>query len=223
MASKSNMIGIAMVNSTKFVAPFGGKDRMLSTGPVSFAFPSNMDFSFVIDIATSVVAEGKIRVMLHKGEKIPYGWIIDKDGKPSDNPRDLYDGGALLPLGGDESGHKGFGLGLAIDILSGILSGAGCAYEDIKRGNGVFFEVINIEKFMPIEEFKKRVGELIMAIKASKPRPGFKEIIIPGEPEHLTEKIRLKNGIYVPERTWEEIKRIAKKLGVNDIPQPSIN
>jgi uncharacterized oxidoreductase len=218
MASRNNMIGIAMVNSTKIVAPFGGRERMLSTGPISFAFPSDTEFPLVVDIATSVVAEGKVRVMLHKGEKIPYGWIIDKDGKPSDNPQDLYDGGALLPLGGDEAGHKGFGLGLAIDILSGILSGAGCAYEDTKRGNGVFFQAINIEKFMPIKEFKRKVNELIKAIKASKPRPGFKEIIIPGEPEHLMEKIRLKNGIYVPEKTWEEIKHIAKKLGINNIP-----
>lgn len=215
MASRNNMIGIAMVNSTKFVAPFGGRERILSTGPISFAFPADLEFPFVVDIATSVVAEGKVRVALHKGDKIPYGWIIDKDGKPSNNPQDLYNGGALLPLGGDEAGHKGFGLGLAVDILSGILSGAGCAYEETKKGNGIFFEVINIEKLMPVEEFKRRVSNLLRTIKASKTRPGFKEIIIPGEPEYLTEKIRLKEGIYVPEKTWEEIRKVAERLGVN--------
>lgn len=218
MALKNDMIGVAMVNSTRFVAPFGGKERMLSTGPVSFAFPSDLEFPLVIDISTSVVAEGKVRVMLHRGEKIPYGWIIDKDGNPSDNPKDLYEGGAILPLGGDEAGHKGFGLGLAVEILSGILSGAGCAYEETKRGNGVFFEAINIEDFMPIGEFKRKVGDLIRVIKTSKTRPGWKEIIIPGEPEYLMEKTRLREGIYVPERTWEEIKKIASKLGVSDIP-----
>ncbi|MBS7606816.1 MAG: Ldh family oxidoreductase [Candidatus Bathyarchaeia archaeon] len=218
MALKNDMIGVAMVNSTRFVAPFGGRERMLSTGPISFAFPSDLEFPLVIDISTSVVAEGKVRVMLHRGEKIPYGWIIDKDGNPSDNPKDLYNGGAILPLGGDEAGHKGFGLGLAVEILSGILSGAGCAYEEAKRGNGVFFEVINIEDFMPIEEFKCKVGDLIRTIKASKPRPGWKEITIPGEPEYLTERIRLREGIYIPERTWDEIKQIASKLGVGDIP-----
>lgn len=219
IALRNDMIGIAMVNSTRFVAPFGGRDRMLSTGPISFAFPSNLEFPLVVDIATSVVAEGKVRVMLHKGEKIPFGWIIDKDGNPSNDPKDLYDGGALLPLGGDEAGHKGFGLGLAIEILTGILSGAGCAYEENKRGNGIFFEAINIGEFMPIDEFKRKVTGLIKAIKSSRPRPGFKEIIIPGEPEYLTEKVRLKEGIYVPERTWEEIKSIARKLGVNQIPE----
>lgn len=216
IASKKDMIGIAMVNSTRFVAPFGGKERMLSTGPMSFAYPSDLEFPFIVDVATSVAAEGKVRVALHKGEKIPFGWIIDKNGNPSNNPQDLYDGGALLPLGGEESGHKGFGLGLAVEVLSGILTNAGCAYEETKRGNGVFFEVINIEKFMPINEFKRRVGDLIRAMKASKPRPGFKEIIIPGEPEYLMEKVRLKEGIYIPERTWEEIKKIARKLKVSE-------
>ncbi|MCX8171478.1 MAG: Ldh family oxidoreductase [Candidatus Bathyarchaeota archaeon] len=218
MASENNMIGIVVANSTKFVAPFGGKERVLSTGPICFAFPSNLEFPFVIDVATSVVAEGKVRVALHKGEKIPYGWIIDKDGNPSDNPKDLYDGGALLPLGGDEHGHKGFGLGLAVEVLSGILTGAGCAYEEDKRGNGVFFEVIDVEKFMSIEEFKKKVSDLIKVIKNSKLRPGFKEILIPGELEYLTERKRLKEGIYVPEKTWEEIKSLAKKLGIDEIP-----
>jgi len=218
MASENDMIGIVMVNSTKFVAPHGGRERLLSTGPMCFAFPSYLEFPLVIDVATSVVAEGKVRVALHKGEKIPYGWIIDKNGNPSNDPKDLYDGGALLPLGGDEHGHKGFGLGLAVEVLSGILTGAGCAYEEGKKGNGVFFEAINIGDFMPIEEFKKRASDLIRVIKSSKPRPGFKEILVPGEPEYLTEKIRLKEGIYVPEKTWEEIKNLAKKLGVNEIP-----
>ncbi|MEM2029141.1 MAG: Ldh family oxidoreductase, partial [Candidatus Bathyarchaeia archaeon] len=218
MASEKDMIGIVMVNSTKFVAPFGGMERLLSTGPMCFAFPSYLDFPLVIDVATSVVAEGKVRVALHKGEKIPYGWIVDKNGNPSNDPKDLYDGGALLPLGGDEHGHKGFGLGLAVEILSGILTSAGCAYEEDKRGNGVFFEVINVEKFMSLEDFKKKVSNLIRVIKSSKPRPGFKEILVPGEPEYLTEKIRLREGIYVPEKTWEEIKNLARKLGVSDIP-----
>lgn len=216
MASKNDMIGIAMANAPRSVAPFGGKERMLSTGPVSFAFPTNMEFPFFVDIATSVVAEGKIRVMLHKGEKIPLGWIIDKDGNPSSNPEDYYNGGAILPLGGDDAGHKGFGLGLAIEVLCGVLAGAGCAYMETKRGNGVFFEVIDISKFMPVEKFKNEVTDLLKAMRSSKPRPGFKEVIIPGELEHLTERIRLKEGIQVPERTWEEIKKIAEKFGLEE-------
>jgi len=215
MALTNDMIGIAMVNSVKGVAPYGGADRMLSTGPISYAFPTGTEIPFVLDIATSVAAEGKLRVTLSKGGKLQEGWIIDKEGYSSVNPEDFYNGGALLPLGGDTAGHKGFGLGLVVDVLSGILSRAGCAYQGEKKGNGVFFEVMDIQSFVPLEEFKAQMSSLIRAIKSSRVRPGFKEIMFPGEPEVKTERVRLREGIYVPEKTWEEIGKIAKKLGVN--------
>jgi len=215
MALTNDMIGIAMVNSVKGVAPYGGAERMLSTAPLSYAFPTGEEIPFVLDIATSVAAEGKLRVTLAKGGKLHEGWIIDKEGYPSVNPEDFYNGGALLPLGGDTAGHKGFGLGLVVDVLSGILSRAGCAYQAEKKGNGVFFSVINIQSFLPIEEFKAQMDNLIRAVKSSRVRPGFKEIMFPGEPEAKTEQVRLREGIYVPEKTWEAIMNIAKKLGVN--------
>jgi len=214
MAAENGMIGMAVVNANKIVAPYGGMERMLSTGPVSYAFPTEKEVPFVLDIATSVCAEGKIRVSLHRGEKLPHEWIIDKNGKLSNNPSDLYEGGAILPFGG-EVGYKGFGLGLAIDILGGILARSGPAYSESKRGNGVFMEAINIESFMPLNQFKKEMDELIRAIKRSKPMPGFQEIVIPGEPEFKTEQKRIKEGIYVPEKTWTEIAEIAKALNVD--------
>ena len=215
LAAKKDMIGIAMVNSTPTVAPYGGKEKLLSTAPLSYAFPTGKENMFVLDIATSVCAEGKVRVSLHKGEKLPEGYIIDKDGNPSTNPADLYEGGAILPLGGDLVGYKGFGLGLVVEVIAGILSNAGCAYEANKSGNGVFFEVINIEDFVPIDEFKNRIDALIRRIKSSKLRPGFKEIMLPGEPELRTEMKRQKEGIYIPERTWKEMMEIAEKKGIN--------
>jgi len=215
LAAEKNMIGIAMVNAAPAVAPYGGRERLISTAPISYAFPTGKENLFVLDIATSVCAEGKVRVSLHKGEKLPEGCIIDKEGNPSTNPADLYEGGAILPLGGDLVGYKGFGLGLVVEIMAGILSSAGCAYEKNKKGNGVFFEVINIEEFMPIDEFKNRIDALIRRIKSSKLRPGFKEILLPGEPELRTEMKRRKKGIYVPERTWTEIMEIAKKKGID--------
>jgi len=214
MAVKEDMIGIAAVNSNKIVAPYGGKERMLSTGPISYAFPTGKEALFILDISTSISAEGRVRVKLHKGEKLPHGWIINKNGNPSNDPKDLYEGGALLPIGGD-AGYKGFGLGLAIDILSGILSRAGCAYEENKRGNGVFMEAINIESFLPIDKFKQEIDGLIRAMKNSKPQPGFNEILIPGEPEFRMEQMRLMDGIPLPERTWMEIVETAKKLGLD--------
>jgi len=215
MATQHDMIGIAMANSSKSVAPYGGRERLLSTSPISYAFPTEKETPFVLDIATSVCAEGKVRVKLHKGEKLPDGWIIDKDGNPSNNPKDYYEGGAILPLGGDSVGYKGFGLALVVDVLSGILPGAGCSYEAEKKGNGVFFEVIDIQSLMPVNEFKRQIDRLIRTIKSSKLRPGFKEILTPGEPEFRTEQKRLKEGIYLPEKTWEEIKSIAERMNVN--------
>jgi len=214
MAAENRMIGMALANANKIVAPYGGMERMLGTGPLSYAFPTDKEIPFVLDIATSVCAEGKIRVWLHKGEKLPYEWIIDKNGKPSNNPSDLYEGGAILPFGG-EVGYKGFGLGLVIDVLGGILARSGPAYRDDKRGNGVFMEAINIESFIPLDQFKREMDELIRAVKRSKPMPGFKEIMIPGEPEYKTEEKKLKEGIYVPEKTWGEITEIAKMLRVD--------
>ncbi|HIE19215.1 TPA: Ldh family oxidoreductase, partial [Candidatus Bathyarchaeota archaeon] len=96
-AAENKMIGIAMVNSTPTVAPYGGRERLISTAPISYAFPTGKEKMFVLDIATSVCAEGKVRVSLHKGENLPEGCIIDKEGNPSTNPADLYEGGAILP------------------------------------------------------------------------------------------------------------------------------
>jgi len=214
MATDNGMIGMAMANSSKIVAPFGGMERMLSTGPLSYAFPTDKEIPFVLDIATSVCAEGKIRVSIDKGENLPHQWIIDKNGKLSDNPADLYDGGAILPFGG-EVGHKGFGIGLVIDVLGGILARSDPAYRDDKRGNGIFMGAIKIESFMPLKEFKREMDELIRTVKKSKPMPGFKEVMIPGEPEFTTELSRLKEGIYIPEKTWADMTEKAKMLKID--------
>jgi len=214
LAAENSMIGIAMVNSTPIVAPYGGIERLISTAPISYAFPTGKENMFILDIATSVCAEGKVRVSLHKGERLPEGYIIDKEGNPSTTPADLYEGGAILPLGGDLVGYKGFGLGLVVEVMGGILSSAGCAYETDKKGNGLFFEAINIEDFVPIDEFKNRIDALMRRIKSSKLRPGFREILLPGEPELRTEMKRRKGGIYLPEKTWDEIVKIADKKGI---------
>lgn len=214
LAAENNMIGIAMANSSKLVTPYGGMERMLSTGPISYAFPTDSEAPFFLDIATSVCAEGKVRVALHKGESLPNKWIIDKYGRPSDSPADLYDGGAILPFGG-EVGYKGFGLGLVIEVLTAILGRSGFAFSEGKRGNGVFMEAIDIGSFVPVNEFKREMDGLIRTMKRSKPMPGFDEILMPGEPESRTEKKKLNEGIYVPERTWEDITEKAKELNID--------
>jgi len=214
MALAHDMIGIMVTNSFPLVAPFGGIDRMLNPSPISVAIPTGTAKPFVLDISTGAVAEGKVRVKMRRGEKVPLGWIIDKDGKPTDDPADFYRGGAILPLGGN-LGYKGFGLGLFIDLMSGALTGVGCASsKEFKGGNGVFAIVVNIACFTPVERFKERVDNAIQAIKLSKKAPGFTEILIPGEPELAEEERRLREGIFIEDETWRQISATARELGV---------
>jgi len=215
MAAEEGMIGLAFVNSPKIVAPYGGIDRKLGTCPISLAFPAGENFPIVIDMATSVCAEGKVRVALHKGMRLPYRCIVDKWGRLSDDPKDLYDGGALLPFGG-EVGYKGFGLALSAEILGGILSGTGfSSSERFRGGNGVFMEVINVDGFMDADEFRREVDNLIRAVKSSRVMHGFKEIIIPGEIEFRTRVRRVREGIKLPDETWKRIVETARRLGLD--------
>jgi uncharacterized oxidoreductase len=215
MAAEKNMIGVAFVNAGKSVAPFGGMGRMLGTNPISFAAPAAKERLFMLDIATSVVAEGKVWVRLHSKQLLPDGWILDKEGRPSRNPFDLYSGGVLLPFGG-YAGHKGYGLSLVWEILCGILNGAGCGYSDEnKGGNGVFFEAINIQCFIPIEEFKERMDRLAGAMRNSKKALGSNEILFAGDPEARMGQKRRAEGIPIPGATWEEFTAMAGRLGLN--------
>jgi len=218
MAAARDMIGVMMCHGVPSVPPFGGIDRMFSPGPISVALPAGSQKPILLDISTSVVAEGKVRVKLRRGEKVPLGWIIDKEGRPTQNPADLYAGGAILPLGG-EVGYKGFGLGLFVDLMSGALTGSGCASSpEFRGGNGVFMMAVNISDFTGLDDYKRRVDELVARIKASRKAPGVKYIFLPGEPELREEERRLAEGIYVEDETWEEITSTAKGLGLDLTP-----
>jgi len=162
------------------------------------------------------VAEGKVRVMRNRGARIPEGWILDAEGRPSTDPNDLYGPppGALLPFGGIV-GHKGYALGVMVDILSGALSGAGCSRKDATRiGNAFFITVIDIARFVPVEAFKAQVSDFVAYIKSSRKLPGVDEILIPGEPEYRTMEKRLREGIFVEEETWRQIRELAEKVGL---------
>jgi len=220
IAAEKNMIGMIMVNNhgaAQFMPPWGGIARRLSPNPLAIGLPSGKTDPVLLDITTSVVAEGKIRVKLNRGEKLPEGWIIDAQGRPSTDPKDLYGPpqGAILPLGG-VVGHKGYGLGFIVDVLAGALSGAGCSRVDAPRfGNAVFITVINIEDFIPIEEFKKHVDGLIEYVKSSPKMQGFDEIFFPGEVEAKERKKRLEKGIFVEDQTWDQIVKSAQDLNLN--------
>jgi LDH2 family malate/lactate/ureidoglycolate dehydrogenase len=125
-ALQHDLIGWAMTNSTKLVAPLWGAERMLGTNPIAVAFPGGQEPPVVIDMATSATAYGKIEIALRAGKPLPEGWAVDREGRPAARPEQMIDGGALVPLGGDREhgGHKGYCLAALVDILSAVLSGA---------------------------------------------------------------------------------------------------
>lgn len=211
MAVEHGMIGFMTCNSSLLTAPYGGVDRVFGTNPFAYAFPRS-GTPFLMDFATSVAAEGKLRVALAKGAAVPEGWILDKERNPTTNPADFYDGGVLLPLGG----HKGYGLLMVADLLGGALTGHGCtALPEHSTGNGVFMMAIDITAFCPVEELTETVDRLAATIKAGQKAPGFDEILIPGEPEARAREQRLRDGIVLPDAIWQEMVAVAGQYGLS--------
>ena len=151
---------------------------------------------------------------LAKGERMPEGYIIDKNGNPTTDPMDFEKGGAVLPLGGPVA-YKGYGLAMAMDIMAGILTGRGPAYHNQSEEQGVFQIAIKIDAFQSIDKFKDDMDRFIKAVRNSKKAPGYKEILLPGELEYRNEQARFKKGINIPEKTWNEILQTARKVNVN--------
>lgn len=216
IATKQHMIGIVIVNGTRVnVAPYGGCEPRLSTNPICIAIPTKKK-PLVLDMSSSVVCEGKVRVKRNAKEKVPIGWLIDRNAKPITNPLHFYGPPrqSILPLGGIAA-YKGFGLGFMFDILAGGLSGAGCSNKGNKQiGNAIFMEAIKTRSFIPLCKFYLEVDKFIKFIKSSKVAPGFKEILVPGELENLTTKEHNRKGIFIDNGTWCEIKNRAKELGI---------
>lgn len=219
MAARQNMIGLAVVNSHgggEAVAPWGGIDRRFTPNPIAFAAPSGLEFPILMDITTSSVPEGKVRVARHRGEQLPPDCIIDAEGNPTTDPAAFYGPpfGAILPLGG-LMGHKGYALLMMTEVLGGILSGAGASGEPTPtKGNGLFIQVIDIKAFTPLDMFQERVRNLGGHVKTSRRRPGVEEILLPGEPEYRTAQRRLREGIMVEASIWDELQARASELKV---------
>ena len=209
-ALERDLIGWAMTNTTKLVAPLWGAERMLGTNPIAIAFPGKEEPPIVIDMATSAVAYGKIEIALRKQEPVPEGWVVDKHGRETNNPQDMIDGGALLPLGSEREmgGHKGYGLASMVDILCCVLSGANWGpfappfalrqeipERSVGKGIGHFFGAMRIDGFIDKDEFKKQIDDWIRLFRNTKPAPGTNGPLIPGDPEREAEAIRSKDGI----------------------------
>jgi uncharacterized oxidoreductase len=198
------------------VVPFGGREGRLSTNPIAIAFPSRLEGPILLDFASSASAAGKIRVCRHRGQPLPPGWIVDKEGRPSTDPDDFYAGGALLPLGGDQ-GHKGYALAFLIEILSRD----GYARAGASRfSNGAFMLAIDIAAFVPVDTLTAEIEEMTRFLKSSPPAPGFTEVLYPGEKEAKAERERRARGIDIEEETWRQIKAVLRDYGLEQALAP---
>jgi len=207
-------IGLVLSNAPSTMVPFGGARPYFGTNPIAITIPAGQELPIVIDMATSVVAQGKIILADKEGKSIPEGWAVDKNGNPTTDTKAALEG-AVLPLGGP----KGSALALMVDILSGVLTGAfwgpylNSMWDDFENPQNVghFIGAINVEGFMPLEKFKERVDQIIREIKAVPQAPGFKEVCLPGEIEFRTRDERLKKGIPLGEGVFSDLVKLGKK------------
>jgi hydroxycarboxylate dehydrogenase B len=216
MAVAEGLVSLHFVNVISFarVAAYGGADGRFGTNPVCIGIPLPGEAPFILDMATSAVAQGKLRVAHNKGVKIPLGWLIDRDGNPTDDPK----WGVVQPFGAMQTfgGHKGYGLAVACELLGGALTGGGTWHypEGTKRRvlNGMLSILIDPAKLGTQAAFARESREYLDWIRKSPAAPGFDRVRIAGEPEREYRAQRERDGVPVDESTWKEILAAAVKL-----------
>ena len=207
-ALAADCIGIATTNAGLNMAPTGGRDKIVGNNPVAIAVPTNLTWPFVLDMATSVVAGGKLDVAAIRGEKIPLDWATDQDGRPTDDAL-IGRKGLLLPVGGP----KGYGLALILDVLAGVLTGARFGGGLGPPGSGQFFLAIKIDGFMPVREFKNRMDEVIDQLHTSSLAPGSTRIYVPGEIEYEKFRARSADGLPLETPIVDGLNRLLVEVG----------
>jgi uncharacterized oxidoreductase len=216
LAATAGLIGMLWADAKHGlnVAPWGGAARRLGTNPHAIAVPGpGGSVALSHDFASSVWAEGKLRVKFNRGETVPPGIMLNGRGEPSTDPKEFYGEppGSLLTAGA----HKGYGLSLAIEILGGILSGTGGASaEKGKFANGTLIVALDPARFLPPGEFHAQVSALFDWVRGAAPAAGASEILIPGEPEARSERARRAAGIVVEDETWRQITACAHEVGL---------
>jgi uncharacterized oxidoreductase len=214
MAAEQGFMGLMTCNGLSqggLAAPFGGIGRALGANPIAWSVPGGNGRPIFLDYATTACAQGKIQVAADKEQELPEGWLLDKNGQPTRNPRDQFDGGVMLPFGG----HKGYALSVIVELLSGGLSGSGPALSpDYQSDQGTVLIAVNVEAFQPVDEFRQMAADFASGIKATPRAPDCDEILLPGEPEWQCKAQRERDGIPLPEKTWERIGETAASLGL---------
>lgn len=230
MALEEDCIGFAMTNASPLVSPTFANDRLLGTNPIACAIPAGNELPFVLDMATTTAANGKLEVLQRKGNHAPSGWIQSKDGQPSTDPGDVKAGGSLLPLGGDREhgSHKGYGLGAMVDILSAVLSGANygpwvppfVAFLDpptdpVGEGIGHFFGAIRVDGFRPVQEFKDHMDNWLKRFRSAQTVPGQERVLVPGDPEREMESHRRVHGIELLPAVVKDLKSLEERFNLS--------
>ena len=212
MAPPAGCIGFAVTNAGMNMLPWGGQTKMVGNNPLAYAVPTGRGFPLVLDMATSVVAGGKLDVAILRGESIPEGWALGPDGQPTTDPT-VGRGGSLLPIGGP----KGYGLAVVLDILSGVLAGGRFGQGLGAPGSSHFVQALRIDAFSPADEFLERMGALVDQIHACPRAPGVDRIYLPGEIEHELSERRQEEGIPLPTSLASELAALSSKLGVSPL------
>lgn len=218
MPMAHDMIGLyAAVGSANHFPPWGGTELLLSTNPIAIALPTDKEPPVVLDMATTVSSMGKIKQAEIRGEKLPEGWVIDRDGNPITDPKEAHHG-FLLPIGGP----KGYGLCFALGALAGTLNGAAFGRNVVdfnadatsKTNTGQFICALSIDAFMDVMEYRREMDDLVRQMKSSPKLNGVDEIRLPGERSWHTHIERQKTGIPVPPALQRQLDDVADRLGV---------
>jgi L-2-hydroxycarboxylate dehydrogenase (NAD+) len=217
-----DMIGLYFaVGNANHLPPWGGLEMLLSTNPIAAAIPAGDEQPIILDMATTVAAYGKVKTKALRGETMPEGWMIDREGKPLTDPK-RADEGMLLPLGGMEAGYKGYGLAMIIGLLAGTLGGAAMGKEVIDfnhddssvTNTGQAVAAINIAAFGDVAVFKASVDTLVRDFRNSNRMPGVDRIFVPGERSHETRVKRARAGIPVAPALMRGLDQVAAELGI---------
>jgi LDH2 family malate/lactate/ureidoglycolate dehydrogenase len=221
MPAAQDMIGLYMaVGSANHLPPWGGLDMLLSTNPIAVAVPAGAEPAVILDMATTVAAYGKVKTKAQRGEMMPEGWMMDRQGNPLTDPKRANEG-FLLPIGG----YKGYGLALIIGMLAGNLNGAAMGKDVIDFNNddtsetntGHAIVAINIEAFQPLAEFKAGMDTLIRDIRNSQRLPNVDRIRLPGEGTHSARADRGNNGVPMPDALLAALDQLAGELKIAKI------
>ncbi|HYA30788.1 MAG TPA: Ldh family oxidoreductase [Acidobacteriota bacterium] len=211
-----DMIGIAMTNASRQVVPTFGRDARFGTNPLCFAVPAKDERPFVLDMATNTAAAGKLELAARLGKPIPTGWALNEKAEPTSDPRVAQQARRLLPLGGTrESGsHKGYGLGILVEILCGVLTGTVTALNPNQEPRGHFFGAIDPATFRPAPEFKADMDRLIRELKSTPPIAGENRVYVAGEIEFETAEERTERGIPLHSSVLKGLRDVSEQLGV---------